>query len=642
MGAGASHGAEEEPPPPSTPPPPSSSSSSFPRRLSGIMEPQCRRFGSTPPRKLRWSGKLSAAEFSKMKQVLSMRLLEGSKVEDERSPEKLKRGSTGSIEQPSGRPRRSVVYSTGLTEAVLGRLRLKEKLRRLPSTSSSSPSEAELRDSNRTLAAAEVFNLVTIYFKQPTISDAAREHVIRRLRKSRESVGTQLIEQGTAGHALFVLVDGRIAASRNGAKRKELTPPCLFGEVSVIYGTSTATYTVTSEEATLFKLAKADWAFFVTMDLPCLRDDGALLLLLPPRGGSVNDEEEKSSSSLYVSDHHHNHAPPEKVTFTLSEIEPVAKLGEGGFSTVTLARAGGTYYAMKTIEKESIERHKLGKKIVVEKQVLERVASSAFCLRLHATFADADCLYLLTEVAECGDLMDHMIKLDTIPEADARFYAACICCGISHCHRAGLVHRDVKPENCFVYADGRLKLGDFGLARILPYTVQLDQGRHKKCTLAFTMCGTPEFLAPEFIFSRGYDARVDWWAFGCIVYEMLFGENPFADDDLNSTFNKICSAASGYYPATAEANFTGTNHSTAAFLRGLMSGRDDRLDDPAIKRHAYFDGFDWARFHAGAMLPPPTGPNKVLNCEPDDDPAFLDSYPTPYTGDESLFDGFAL
>lgn len=144
------------------------------------------------------------------------------------------------------------------------------------------------------------------------------------------------------------------------------------------------------------------------------------------------------------------------------------------------------------------------------------------------------------EAAEHGDLMEHMIELNVLPYYHARFYAACMGVAIGHCHTHRIVHRDVKPENCLVCRNGRVKLADFGLSKELPYNITVGDGTQSVCTLAFTMCGTPEFLAPEFIFSRGYDRKVDWWAFGCVVYEMLFSQSPFVNDDLKATFMQIC------------------------------------------------------------------------------------------------------
>jgi serine/threonine protein kinase len=66
----------------------------------------------------------------------------------------------------------------------------------------------------------------------------------------------------------------------------------------------------------------------------------------------------------------------------------------------------------------------------------------------------------------------------------------------------------MEPDNCLIMKDGYVKLADMGLSKVLPYTLDVQDGQRAACNLAFTMCGTPEFLAPEYIFSRGYDRRM--------------------------------------------------------------------------------------------------------------------------------------
>ena len=298
---------------------------------------------------------------------------------------------------------------------------------------------------------------------------------------------------------------------------------------------------------------------------------------------------------------------------------------------------------MKTMDKSSVVKNALARKVVTEKHLLERVAQSPFCLRLHATYMDENFIYILTEVAECGDLMEHMINLNIIPYINARYYTACLCLGIAHCHQAKFVHRDVKPENCLVFANGRVKLGDFGLSKELPYSVDLGDGTRSVCTLAFTMCGTPEFLAPEFIFSRGYDQRVDWWAFGCVLYEMLFAASPFVTNDLKTTFTRICDAASGKLPSNMKDDLSQTDESAASFLRGLICNKETRLAGSGnlgeITEHQYFDNFRWDQFRAETMKPPPVPPNKVLEAKPDF-AGFFQNEISPFEGDNSEFAGF--
>ena len=88
---------------------------------------------------------------------------------------------------------------------------------------------------------------------------------------------------------------------------------------------------------------------------------------------------------------------------------------------------------------------------------------------------------------------------------------------INYLHSRDIAYRDLKPENILIDKDGYPKLCDFGFAKII------------KGTKTFTLCGTPEYLAPEIVLGRGYNKSVDYWAFGVLIYEMLVGQSPFAD-----------------------------------------------------------------------------------------------------------------
>jgi serine/threonine protein kinase len=78
--------------------------------------------------------------------------------------------------------------------------------------------------------------------------------------------------------------------------------------------------------------------------------------------------------------------------------------------------------------------------------------------------------------------------------------------------------RDLKPENILIDEEGYLKLTDFGFAKYVD-------------TRTYTLCGTPEYLAPEMLLNKGHGKPVDWWTFGILLYEMLAGIDPFSDDD---------------------------------------------------------------------------------------------------------------
>ena len=90
------------------------------------------------------------------------------------------------------------------------------------------------------------------------------------------------------------------------------------------------------------------------------------------------------------------------------------------------------------------------------------------------------------------------------------FYATEIILALAHLHRQKIAYRDLKPENILINNDGHVKLTDFGFAK-------------KVIDKTYTLCGTPEYLAPEIILGQGHNKGVDWWALGVLVYELLSG-----------------------------------------------------------------------------------------------------------------------
>jgi serine/threonine protein kinase len=132
-----------------------------------------------------------------------------------------------------------------------------------------------------------------------------------------------------------------------------------------------------------------------------------------------------------------------------SNLRALAVLGTGGFSMVTLVRntkVPDTFFALKAVSKKQVYEGKMTENIMVEKAALAAACTHPMCLQMIATFQDDNFLYLLTEVAEGGDLMKRMVAQDILPIDVALFYAGCITTAVAHMHEHHFIHRDIKPE----------------------------------------------------------------------------------------------------------------------------------------------------------------------------------------------------
>ena len=148
------------------------------------------------------------------------------------------------------------------------------------------------------------------------------------------------------------------------------------------------------------------------------------------------------------------------------------------------------------------------------------------------TFQDESSIYLVLEYCHGGDLFGLMGMYDDeiLPVESAQFYAASIASVFEHIHAKRIIYRDLKTENLLLDREGFLKVADFGFAKKLG-----EEGDAR----TWTLCGTPEHLAPEIIQNKGHNRAADWWTLGINMFEFLAGEPPFNGDTPIGTYRLI-------------------------------------------------------------------------------------------------------
>ena len=204
-------------------------------------------------------------------------------------------------------------------------------------------------------------------------------------------------------------------------------------------------------------------------------------------------------------------------------------LGIGTFGRVWIVSHSKTKqtYALKILDKEQIISHHQAKGVTREKDIMASI-SHPFIVNLVATFKDEAKLYMLMTLHQGGELFSvlHTPDRDGVPADHAAFYAQCIMIALNHLHERKICYRDLKPENILIDKNGYTVLVDLGFAKFVP-----DK--------TYTLCGTPEYLAPEIILSKGHNKGVDIWAFGVLVFEMIYGFSPFYTEGVDQVREKI-------------------------------------------------------------------------------------------------------
>ncbi|XP_014694601.2 serine/threonine-protein kinase H2 [Equus asinus] len=215
----------------------------------------------------------------------------------------------------------------------------------------------------------------------------------------------------------------------------------------------------------------------------------------------------------------------------LARYDIKALIGAGKFSKVVRVEQKTTKkpFAIKVME----TRVREGREACESELTVLRRVRHRYIVQLMEIFEAQDRVYIVMELATGGELFDRLMTQRSFTEQDAVRILHMVADGIRYLHALRITHRDLKPENLLYYhpgAESKILITDFGLAH---------SGNKSGDWTMRTLCGTPEYIAPEVLLRKPYTSAVDMWALGVITFVLLSGFLPFDDESHTRLYRKI-------------------------------------------------------------------------------------------------------
>ena len=205
-------------------------------------------------------------------------------------------------------------------------------------------------------------------------------------------------------------------------------------------------------------------------------------------------------------------------------------LGKGGFAKCyeLTCKDNNRIFAAKMLPKKNITSERQREKLITEIKI-HKLCHHQNVVSFEHNFEDNDNVYILLELCQNQTLNELQLRRKTLTEIEVQCYIIQLVKALQYLHSHRIIHRDLKLGNLFLNDKMELKVGDFGLATKLDY----DEEKKK------TICGTPNYIAPEVINNTGHSYEVDVWAIGIIIYTLLIGKPPFETKTVQITYTKI-------------------------------------------------------------------------------------------------------
>ncbi|KRX10307.1 Protein kinase-like domain [Pseudocohnilembus persalinus] len=274
----------------------------------------------------------------------------------------------------------------------------------------------------------------------------------------------------------------------------------------------------------------------------------------------------------------------------LKDFEQLKVLGKGSYAKVTLVRCiqDQKIYAMKILKKAELAKKKQEEHTLTERHILVE-CDHPFIIQLKASFQTDKKLFFVLEFCQGGELFNLLCAKQKFSEEVCRFYSSQIVLAMEYLHNKNIIYRDLKPENVLIDNCGYIRISDFGLSK-----------NNITGNEALSVCGTPEYLAPEILHKQGHGKSVDWWALGCILFEMLTGEPAYYSNDRKQLFDNIKNQQIKY-PKNISPELKD-------LLKNLfIKDQNQRLGANGaheVKNHPWFRNTQWDKIYNKQMKPP--------------------------------------
>ena len=296
----------------------------------------------------------------------------------------------------------------------------------------------------------------------------------------------------------------------------------------------------------------------------------------------------------------------------LHQLERGPELGAGACGVVHLARdvLSGRVYAIKSFHMPADETKQktILRYLDREREILrllsdsdrQRGSKNRWFVHLVCAGQERNAMQLVMPACLGGELWNILNEFGAMSESEARFYMACLTLALQRLHKLGIVYRDLKPENVLLRHDGWPIIADFGLSSFMLGEKPL-----------YSLCGTPEFMAPEVIGatgSAGYGAAADWWSLGVLLCQCLTLNTPFVDPQQRprKTFDNVLRGRKTV-PPELEHHRIVSQHAASMIDSLLTTDVGRRLggrNRGEIRAHPFFWGLDWEKLERREMEPP--------------------------------------